>query len=1500
MQSLAGNCMKNIYLLFIILILVTGVTELKAQESDTLSSNSEVFYQQISAILLNTPSKTFQNRSEELLERFYQRWSIGRFNSAEKEEIRNLVEKMRQKKMRTFPYLFDYIYTITLFSESNQLPKSIISWHAYASKLLDEKKSTPFGDFLEFTNGLLEHNLFHEKGSLEWYYTGFRFNFFTDTSFLVKFNNGDLIGKSRKDSTVILKTDGVYNYDYGLWYGDSGKLEWTRFGEDYKKEIYALFNKYEIDLNSSNFVIDSADLYYKRFFNTPVKGSLTERISSSRPNERTSYPRFIAYYDEFELDNIYPEISYFGGAELEGLDLYGTGGIKSKAVIKMTRSDTIYAMIKAEKFRLEPERFISSDAEFVFYFDIDSLYHPSLHVNYVNDDRQFVMFTESSGTDGTPFFDSYHELDIYVQAMFWKMDEPDLHFKRVRNVKNRNLALIVSSNYFNQKDFYRIQGIDDVNPFYVIYNYMYSYGVDEIQLNALASFMEKPSEQVSALLIDLSNKGFLVYNSRTETAVVKDRFRYFLQAKGGEIDYDVIKLQSSVDTKSNAIINLNTLNLDVNGVPEVSISDSQEVFIYPYDKTISFKKNRDFTFDGQVHMGLLDFYSRNSAFIYDSFMLKMNYVDSLAFQVYYVDSTGTSDSLVKVKNVIEDMVGTVYIDHPDNKSGLQQFLEYPKFVSTDVSYVYFNERKIQDSTLYPENFYYSVDPFLFDSISTFTTEGLEFEGSLTSAGIFPIIKQPLVVMPDYSLGFTHTTPPKGYDMYGGLGRYRNHISLSNEGFLGEGNIDYLSSSSSSDNFIFYPDSVTGVSYDFTVMQSPQEYNFPSAQGDTVLIQWAIDTNVMMLTSKNSPFIVYDNSWLDGVMSLNPSYMKGKGEYTFDQSKIVSDNIDFSYSSLTADTSDFYLKNSHNDSLVFRAMDYFSRIDFEKQSGWFSSINDSSFTEFPFNNYVSTLDEVEWVMQEDILKLSSDQSAEYSAIDTLNMDQLIDYDLYGPEFISVNEHQDSLRFYAGRAIYDLYNYSIDIEQVRLIKVADVAVFPAGERVSILRGAKMKTLNSAQIIADRVNKWHNIYNSEVKIYSRNHYTASGWIDFTDRLGAKQPVYLSTIAADSMGGTTAYGSIPADELFFLGPEYFYKGNVVLKGSRENLRFNGEYKLNEECVGTPDNWVDVNKIIDPDNILFDINDSTKNAMGQVSYFGLGYSDYYSRYYPLVIEPLKSGEDTLLITATGELGVDTASNGFYVGRSPDQTINQQNFVELETRTCTMFGDGIFNLDLDINMMIVKNAGEFKHIIINDSTYLDMSLLLDFYFDDKALEMMSDSMKVSNLRSCSLMESNFPLYLRKQMPHDAPGMLNDITLYGQLKKMPDELTNKFIFSDVTFFWDSFSRSYISKGKIGVGYVNGDIMNAWVDGWVQIEKGRTGSEISILLQPTAKSWYYFNYKNGILQTLSSDDLYNQRIESIKQEKRVLNENSETDYYEYVISTKRSMIDFKRRMEKAAVR
>ncbi len=1488
-----------IAVLFLLLFAQLG----RAQDSTLY--NSEQFFREVSDILLNTPSKRYQDKSEVLLERFYARWNIGRFNKAEKAEVYKLYELMRARKFKTYPFLYDYIYALTLLSESKQLPKSIIAWHVYAQQLLEDVNTKNFADFLKFSRNIFEKDQIYYKKTLSWYQRDSRFTFVLDTTFLVKYDRLKLVAASRKDSSIILKTKGFLDYEQGVWTGVGGTIKWSRFGEETADKIFVELDKYKIDFNKSTFSIDSAILHYDRFFEHPVVGSFSDKVVSGSPGKKSSYPRFEAYLDDFELNGLYPGIDYFGGFNLQGETAFGIGGPFSSAHLRFWHGDILLGKVNADKIKLGEEKLQAVDAEVIVYIEDDSIYHPDLRVKYANKDRTLVMFNENSGSSMIPFFDSYHKLDIYSQALSWHMDSVVMDFKRIApgggNVKT---ARFVSNNYFSEREFYAIQRIDEVNPMYVIRNYLNTYSDYEIQLNALADFMNKSPEQVSSMLIDLANRGYVVYDSKSQTATVKDRLLYALEAKIGRRDYDVISIESSVKYKSNASLNLHTYDLDVFGVPEIHLSDSQEMYIFPYDKIISFKKNRDFTFDGQVHTGLFDFFTHQSTFVYDSFMVNMNFADSIKFKVYAFDSLQNASYLVNLNSKIVDLNGKLYIDQPFNKSGLIKYSRYPYFVSNDESYVYYNNRSIQDSTLHPDVFYYQLEPFIFDSISTFKTEGLAFEGTLVSAGIFDPLTEPLVVMPDYSLGIKHQTPPdSAYEIYGGKGKFLKEISMSNQGFHGNGVLEYLNSTTVSEHFVFYPDSVFGRTSQFAMNDSVSGYDLPDILGDTVNVSWRTDTNIMRIGFVENPFKVYTDASFEGDLYLDEQKLRGEGTFLFDQSEIISSNFQFMETKFTADSADFFLSRTDTNLHVFESKGYFASIDFEKQHGSFSHLHNNSFIKFPFNSYISTLEEVEWYMDESKLILQSDLEDDQVLIDSLSNDELIDYPFSGHEFISIKEDQDSLRFFAGMATYNLQQNTIDIEGVKLIKVADAAIFPENGAVKVEGDAVLNVLENAQIIAGVQNKYHHIYGADVNIFSRNKYTAKGLIDYVDRNNTHQPVSLDTIFVGSNGVSQGSAKLPPGELFFLSPEYFFSGGIRFSATEQFLRFTGGYRINEDCIGREDSWISFDKHLNPNHIFFDLNLNTVDLYDRKANFGLAYSYRAHRYYPLILQAVNDSADQILVSATGQIDFGTETNSFRVGQSDRKAGNniESNFVQLNTNRCVLEGDGILNLGLDWGLdpdiFIAKAAGTFRHLILPDSTYINAVLLLNFYFDKKAAEMMADSIRIANLAVVNAGDGLFPMFLKKELGTDRSALLiTELSLYGQMKKVPKEIEHTLLFSDIHLKWEPGSHSFISQGPIGLGYIGGTAVNKYVNGFVQIEKGRAGNAVHIYLEISKKRWYFFSYRYGIMQVISSDDAFNIYLEELSPNKRILNENSDTEYYEYVISTRRKQIDFVRKMER----
>jgi hypothetical protein len=120
--------------------------------------------------------------------------------------------------------------------------------------------------------------------------------------------------------------------------------------------------------------------------------------------------------------------------------------------------------------------------------------------------------------------------------------------------------------------------------------------------------------------------------------------------------------------------------------------------------------------------------------------------------------------------------------------------------------VYYDSKSIRSGVYGRDRFFFEIYPFEMDSLDNFNRQSMKFEGELTSAGIFPVIQETLQLQADKSLGFKYLTPDSGLSVYGGRGSFMQELTLSNKGLQGSGTINYLTSSTVSEDIQFYPDS----------------------------------------------------------------------------------------------------------------------------------------------------------------------------------------------------------------------------------------------------------------------------------------------------------------------------------------------------------------------------------------------------------------------------------------------------------------------------------------------------------------------------------------------------------------------------------------------------------------------------------------------------------------------------------------------------------------------
>ncbi len=141
---------------------------------------------------------------------------------------------------------------------------------------------------------------------------------------------------------------------------------------------------------------------------------------------------------------------------------------------------------------------------------------------------------------------------------------------------------------------------------------------------------------------------------------------------------------------------------------------------------------------GSLMQACLTFHGEKFFFNYDSFRLDLQDIDSLSLKVKSedLDSYGRA-ALLNITSIIEDMTGELLIDKPDNKSGREDYPEYPIFTSRENSFVYYDDPEIQNGVYNKDDFYFEIYPFKFDSLDNFSKTGLKLERALCISEDFP-------------------------------------------------------------------------------------------------------------------------------------------------------------------------------------------------------------------------------------------------------------------------------------------------------------------------------------------------------------------------------------------------------------------------------------------------------------------------------------------------------------------------------------------------------------------------------------------------------------------------------------------------------------------------------------------------------------------------------------------------------------------------------------------
>ena len=1432
------------------------------------------------------------------LSKFLSRWDSAGFSKINMGMITDISSQMSARLMRPVPHFSDFLVTVNYFLDYKRDNAIFTSWLKGLSEIAFNPRTSSDNIIRYFKNtgSMIKENVLSESGSVRWKVKNSNLKFEHDTAFYVEISNATLTCYSQKDSTEIYNVTGSFFPEIQQFLGTKGTVTWEKAGYP-GKEVFAQLTRYTINTSKNSFTVDSAKFTNNAYFTKPELGQLTDQTTSFKNKEKATFPRFTTYTKEFHLKNIFKGVNYEGGLEFEGAIVKGTGENYSPARVSLFRKDTLYLNIASKEFMFSKSGLSSQETALSLYLKKDSIYHSNLGFSYIAETRQVNFFRTNNPISKSPYFNSYHGLDMTFEYLSWNMNESKIYLSRSRG-SSLGVAQFESISFFNSDDFLHLMGLDNYHPLNRLIKFSEYYYSETFPVREFAKWLNKSEESVIGLCIDLANKGFVFYDRINNEVTIKKKTRDYLDSYAKRKDYDVINIFSETKTPTdNAILDLTDYKITVNGVTGVSLSDSQKIAIYPYNKQLIIGRNRSLQFDGIVEAGLFLIYGHDFSFSYDTFNLRLRTIDSIKVAVETDKKDVYGNPITRqVENILQLGSAELLIDKPNNKSGLKSFKQYPIINTNAYSYIFYDKIPGLEGVYKEKDFYFKVDPYTYEDIDHFTVEKMNLAGEFVGGNILKPTRQYLIIEENNSFGFNMTIPKEGIELYDGKARLFDTIKMSSKGLIGSGKLNHLTSTTNSAEYKFYPDSMTTLASAFD-MDRDTSGLFPVLNSQKVDIKWLLKKDEWRAANTSGkPFNMFENGTsLDGSIKLSPDKMMGSGIIDMTNSRITSNLFSFTSNSIKADTSDYNLKSLTTNGYSFIAENANTSINFDLKMSNFHLNTDSSMVKFPEIQYICTMTDFSYNMETRILNM---EQRGKSTTPMMTPDKLIRVNytqLDKPTFFATNNLSDTISFSSWKASYHLDEEYIEAENINYIRSADALIQPKNGKITITRRAQIQTLDSALIA---INNMHLLHTARINIESTKKYGGSAIYDYINDNNEIQQISFPELAVDTLT-TSATGFIPAEQNFRLSSAFTFSGDVMFYARSNQLTFTGSAGIAASCGNLNGGTIKFKSKIDPKNVMIPVGDKPRDMNDELIFSGSLINTDSIHIYPAFLSPKKSWSDVALVTSDGFLWFEKAK-GRYLITSLDKLADHRlsgNMVGFDKNYCILTGEGNLNFGANFDLVNLRSAGRVTQVIDSGKINIETILALDFFFSPEALKMMADEIRMKP----SLKPVNLNTELNNKGMKDLMGIAaaaqikEEMDLFGSSRNLPKEFDYELLLNDVQLYWNESTSSFRSIGKIGLGFIGPQPVNLYLDGYIEIQRRRTGDLIDIYLKADKSTWYYFSYFRGVMMTQSSNSSYNTLISGIKLNDRKHSESNTKMPYTYMIAVENRVERFLSRME-----
>jgi hypothetical protein len=1300
---------------------------------------------------------------------------------------------------------------------------------------------------------------------------------------VLRFQDASLFFITAHDSVSLRNTKGAASFTEDLFVGDGGKFDWSAAGLS-PDSVYCNLTSYFFNIKKPEIKSDLVKLTY--LGKTPgfIPGSF--EFKSVPHKDYSSYPRFKSYESNLNITGLSDEnVRYKGGFSLTGSKISSVSFNGEPATVEIYNRGSRKLIARSTNFEFTPTSIISPKTQVSILHANDSIVHPVVRMKYVfaSDSTQKLLLQKDKGDMRyTPYASTFFGIDFAADVLQWDLSADSLNML-TEGGRSTVPVIIESVDYYDPEDYRVLQGVGfPFHPLALVINFAQKKGITEFYTGELASYANRDLNEIKRAILFLYQKGMVNYNQRSDFVQIKPKAFGVVKAFRGQMDYDNLKIHSVIDSLANATINFKDRYMTVRGVEEFDVSDSLNVHIKPDSSIITILQNRDIKFDGTIDAGNFQISGKGFTLRYDSFLIDLKQIDSVNFYVTEKNTkgqeirrkisnsmVGTDSTAAAVGGMAQNTAksGTLFISRANNKSGKEKVPNYPRLDASSGGVIYFDRKEVLGG-VYDRSMFFVVPPFKLDSLNDADPASINFDGTFVSSGMFPSFKEKLHTQPDKSLGFEHPVPEPGYQLYNGDGVMNGVLTMDNRGLRGLGTIDYLATSVSSKDFVYYPDSV--ITQGTRAKIAKKQFGsviFPEASLSNYDMKWYPKEDRMIFKNQKAPFNFYDSTaQMQGTVVVSKNGVGGAGKLQTRGTELVSRDMRFSGDDFGARHARFKVKTTDPDKPLFTGNDIRLKFNLvENYADISPEVEGVAAIDFPYAQVKTSIQKARWDLDEQKIVMSKDPSV----------------DIENSYFYTTRKELDSLHFNADRAEYNLKTQELKVSGIPYIIVADAKITPENNEVLILENAKIGTLKNTTIVLDTLNGYHRLTEGVVDIVSRKQFNGYATYQYVNLLNDTFAIKMTDFHMEPITPTegtkrarrnsiatmqtVATGSVSEEEKIVLGAGLYYKGDMIMYATRPALQLDGYVKLDIRNIKDYNAWLKYQQSGEETDVLIDF-DNTVTEEGKKATAGLHFGSADNQLYVTFMNDRKSDDDEDFFTPSGTLVYDKEVNEYRIEDREKAAGNklsgkiftyndEKQTVRFEGEVKPFSGFKDFNITASSIGSGDLQTNEFKmnSLLVVDCnvppTAFDLMArnLVDVIKNEGANEGLGDQTELLYKVSDLIGERAAKEYEQKSLQ-----------AYVSLATIP-EFIKPLVFADVNLKWHAELKAFYSEGLLGVSNIGKTDINGGFEGFLEIKKSEDGAPVfHLFLKASPEAWYYFGFEDNRLLIHSSNGEFNDVI------------------------------------------